>query len=118
MPLHNIHLSLSAEGVGETPHVVNQTALVTKELKVSAVVLEAALSALFNVDLATKGREAPVLGDDDLLAAGELVLGAAEGFNGCGAVSISCSDAQQDLADVDTGDEAVGLAKGTTHSGL
>jgi len=80
--------------------------------------LEATLGALGNVVLAAKGSEAPVLGNDDLLAAGELVLRAAESFDGCGAVGVAGSDAQENLADVDAGDETVGLAEGSTHTGL
>ena len=48
------------------------------------------LLALGDVLLATERGEAPVLADDDLLAAGELVLAAAEGFDGGGAVCIAC----------------------------
>lgn len=52
------------------------------------------------------------------MAAGELVLRAAEGFDGSSTVGISCSDAQNDLTNVDTGDGAVRLAESTTHTGL
>lgn len=31
---------------------------------------------------------------------------------------VTSADGEQDLADVDTGDEAVGLAEGTAHAGL
>jgi len=92
--------------------------VVTKELHVRTVGLEVATTALRNVLLAAKGCEAPVLGDDDLLAAGELVLRPAEGFNGGGTVGISGSDTQENLADVDTGNLAVGLSESTTHTGL
>jgi hypothetical protein len=97
MPIHPSHvfqlflplssnLSLGLECIGEALHVVGKFALVAEELDVGAVVLEAALGALSDVLFAAEGCEAPVLGDDDLLAAGELVLGSAEGFNGGGAV--------------------------------
>jgi hypothetical protein len=115
---HTHPLSLGLESVGEAPHVLGQVALVAQELDVSAVVLEAALGALGNVVLAAERREAPVLGDDNLLAAGELVLGAAEGFDGGGTVGVTGSHGKEDLANVDAGDEAVGLAKGTAHSSL
>jgi len=42
--------------------------------------------ALSDILLTAEGRETPVLGDDNLLAAGEFVLGAAESLNGCSAV--------------------------------
>jgi hypothetical protein len=85
LPLSS-NLSLGLECVGEALHVLGQVALVAEKLNVGAVVLEAALGALGDVLFAAKGCEAPVLGNDDLLAAGELVLGSAEGFNGGGAV--------------------------------
>jgi hypothetical protein len=80
------NLRLGLESIRETTHVLLQVALVAQELDVCAVVLESALSTLGNVFLAAERCEAPVLGDNDLLAAGELVLGSAEGFNGGGAV--------------------------------
>lgn len=52
--------------------------MVGKELDVSTIDLDAAGSLALEVLLAAEGSEAPVLGDDDLLAAGELVLSAAE----------------------------------------
>jgi len=117
-PLFFSNLSLGLEGIGETPHVLGQVALVAEELNVGAIVLEATLGALGDVLLAAEGCEAPVLGDDDLLATGELVLRSAEGFDGGSAVGISGSDAQKNLANVDTSNETVGLAKCSTHSCL
>ncbi len=52
--------------------------MVGQELDISTIDLDAASSLLLQVLLAAQGGEAPVLGDDDLLAAGELVLGATE----------------------------------------
>jgi len=80
--------------------------------------LEPSLTTLLNVLLTGKRGEAPVLRGNDLLAAGELVLGAAEGFDGSGTVIITGADREDDLANVDAGDETIGLSKGTTHSGL
>ena len=79
-------LSLSDESVGETLHVEGETALVGKELDVGTIDLDAASSLLLKVLIAAKRGEAPVLGDDDLLATGELVLGATEGLESVGAV--------------------------------
>lgn len=56
--------------------------MVAKELDVGTVDLDAAGSLLLEVLLAAEGGKAPVLGDNDLLAAGELVLRAAEGLEG------------------------------------
>jgi hypothetical protein len=72
------HSTLSAEGIRETPHVVLQVAVVGKELDVGTIVENAASSLLLQVLLAAQGGEAPVLRDDDLLPARELVLRAAE----------------------------------------
>lgn len=131
------------EGLGEALHVLLQVAVVGQELHVGTVHLDTASSLLLQVLLATERGEAPVLGDDDLLATGELVLGSAEGLEGGGTVwlwyvsrgsgatslgrsgrekfartGVTSTDRHDDLADVDTGDSAVGLAPGTTHTSL
>jgi hypothetical protein len=93
--------------------------------------LEATLSTLGNVLLTAEGCEAPVLGNDDLLAARELVLRSAEGFDGGGSVWFSCkisdcgrrydlrmriltgitgANTQEDLANVDASYKTVWLA--------
>ena len=79
------HLSLLLESLGEAAHVVLESTLVAEELNVSTVDPDLALLALLDVLLAAKGGETPVLGDDDLLATGELVLGATESLNDVGA---------------------------------
>ena len=89
-----------------------------QELDVAAVLAELALLAQTNVLLAANRGEAPVLGDNDLLATGELVHGAAESLDGGRAVGVTGTDRQDDLANVHPGDRVVGLAKGTTHTGL
>jgi len=92
--------------------------MVAEELHVRTVGLEVAVVALSNVLFATQRGEAPVLRDDDLLAARELVLGAAECFDGGGAMIVSGSHTEDDLTNVHTSNLAVGLAKSTTHAGL
>lgn len=47
-----------------------------------------------------------------------LVLGAPESLNGSGTEGVPCPDGQDDLADVDTRNETVGLAESTTHTRL
>ena len=71
------HLSLG-ESLGETLHVVLERAVVGEELNVSTIDLDAASSLLLQVLLAAQRGKAPVLGDDDLLSARELVLGSSE----------------------------------------
>lgn len=60
--------------------------MVGKELDVSTIDLDAASSLLVEVLLTTERSEAPVLGDNDLLAAGELVLGSSESLKSNGTV--------------------------------
>lgn len=60
--------------------------MVGKELDVSTVDLDAASSLLVEVLLAAEGGEAPVLGDNDLLATRELVLGSSESLESDSAV--------------------------------
>lgn len=74
------------EGIGEAADVLGQVAVVGKELDVGTINLDAAGSLLLEVLLTTEGSEAPVLGDNDLLATGELVLRAAEGLKSDGTV--------------------------------
>jgi hypothetical protein len=52
------------------------------------------------------------------LATGELVLRTAEGLDGGSAVCVTSADGEDDLANVDTGDGAVGLTESTTHTSL
>jgi hypothetical protein len=81
-----IPLSLRLESVGETADVALQRTVVGKELDVSTVDLDTAGSLLVEVLLTSERSEAPVLGDNDLLSARELVLGSAESLEGNGAV--------------------------------
>ena len=92
--------------------------MATQELDVGTVLEELALLAELDVLLTTDRSETPVLGDNDLLATGELVGGAAHGLDGGSTVGVTSADGQEDLADVHTGDESVGLTEGTTHTGL
>lgn len=70
------------------------------------------------VVLAVDVGEAPLLGDDDFLATGELVAGTAEGLDDDGLVALLGAHGKDDLPDVDTGDGAVGLAPRPTHASL
>lgn len=82
----SLRLSLSLERIREAAHVVLERSLVPQELHVGTVHPDAALLALGDVVGAVERREAPLLGDDDLLAARELVLRAAESLDGGGTV--------------------------------
>jgi hypothetical protein len=83
-------LSLLLKRLRETTHVVLEWALLPQKLHVRTIDAELTGLAALNVLLATQRCEAPVLGDDDLLAAGELVLAAAEGLDGGGTVYKFC----------------------------
>lgn len=111
-------LSNALVGLGEALHVLLDKTVTTQELDVGTVLLELALLAELDVLLTADGGEAPVLGDNDLLATRELVGGATHGLDGGGAVGVTGADGQEDLADVHTGDNTVGLTEGTTHTGL
>lgn len=65
--------------------------MVGQELNVSTIDLDATSSLLLQVLLAAKRGEAPVLGDNDLLATGELVLRAAEGLESSSLVCFGLS---------------------------
>ena len=80
-----LHLNLG-ESLREALDVALEVAVVGEELHVGTVDLDAAGGLLLQVLLATQRGEAPVLGDDDLLETGELVLGWAEDLEGVGAV--------------------------------
>jgi hypothetical protein len=67
---HN--LSLLRESIGEAAHVLFKVALVAEKLDVGTIDLDLALLALLDVLLTTERGEAPVPGDNDLLATGEL----------------------------------------------
>ena len=72
------------------------------------------LEVLLTVDV----REAPLARNDDFLATGELVPGAAESLLDNSGVRVLCTDGKDDLADVHTSDGAVWLAPSATHTGL
>lgn len=57
-----------------------------QELHIAAIDAELASLALLDVLVAVERSETPLLGNDDLLATWELVLRAAEGLDGGGAV--------------------------------
>lgn len=132
-------LSRVLESLWEPPHVVLERTLVAEELNVGAVDADLAGLALGDVVVTAERSETPVLGDDDLLATWELVLGTTESLDGSGAVCekivsrtiptalalgfdkltrVTSADGQNDLANVDTSDETVWLAESTTHTGL
>lgn len=102
----------------EAPDVLLDQAVLAVELHVGTVHLDTAFLAQLDVLLTAQRREAPVLRHNDLLATRELVHGAAQSLDSDRTVGVTGADRQKDLADVHTSHGAVGLAEGTTHTGL
>jgi hypothetical protein len=98
--------------------VLREGTLLGQVLDVATIGLEAASSTSGEVLLAGELGEAPLLGDDDLLATGELELGTAERLEDNGLVVILGTDREDDLTNVNASSSTHGLTVGTTHSGL
>ena len=91
---------------------------VPQELNICAIDQNTTLLLELNILVTSQRCKAPVLADNDLLTARELVHRSSKCFNGGGTAGISGADREENLADVDTGDCAVWLAPGTSHTGL
>jgi hypothetical protein len=98
--------------------VGHEGSLGAEDLAVSSVLLDLALLLELQVLSAVDTSETPSAGDVDLLTSGELELGTTEALNGVRNVLLEGADGHEDLSDVNTGDQAVGLSEGTTHTGL
>ena len=81
-------LSRLLESSWETADVVGELSVVAQELNVSTIDENLSGGLLLHVLLTAEWGEAPVLGDNDLLASWELVLGTAESLEGSGAVYV------------------------------
>jgi hypothetical protein len=68
------------ECIRELLHVLFEVTVVGKELHVGTIDLDTAGVLLLQVLLTAEGSKAPVLGNNDLLSARELVLRSAEGL--------------------------------------
>jgi hypothetical protein len=85
---------------------------------VATVVSDLAGSTSLNKFFASQLGETPVAGDNDLLLTRELVLAASESLNNNSLVAVLGADREDDLSNVDTGNETVGLTESTTHTSL
>ena len=92
--------------------------LVLDHLGVDTVENDLALALELEVLLPLEGSETQLVGEDDLLPAGELVLGAAEGLDDVGLGVVLGTDREEDLTDLDASDATSGLTEGTTHTSL
>ena len=77
---------LCLESLWEPPDIALNRPMVPQELHIRPVDQQLPSGTLLEVFFAAQRGEAPILADDDLLAAREFVLRAAEGFDGCCAV--------------------------------
>jgi len=89
-----------------------------RETDVVATVQQAALGLVLLVLSVAELGEAPLVGDDDVLATRELETGTTQSLHDVSLVGLLGAHGQDDLADVDTGDSAIRLAVGTTHTSL
>jgi len=87
-------------------------------LNVAAVRDDAAGITSLLVLRASQLGETPLVRDQELLAAGKLVLGATQSLNDDSLVGVLSADGNQGLANGDTGNGAVRLTESTTHTGL
>jgi len=98
--------------------VLLQRALRPDELNVGTILDDALVLLQLLVLLLVDIGEAPLLGDDDLLTAGELVAGTTKSLLNDRGVGVFASYGQQDLTNVDTSDGTVRFTPSTTHAGL
>jgi hypothetical protein len=102
----------------EALDVLLDIALVSQELNICTVDQNTTLLLQPYILLPSQRGETPVLADNDLLSAGELVHRSSQGLDGGGAMAIKSADGKKDLANVDTSNGSVWLAPSATHSGL
>jgi len=88
------------------------------ELDTDTVSENAATLATLEEVLAETLGETPETGGVDLLATGNLVLGATKGLEGVDRHILATTDGTENLANLDAGDGTVGLTPGTTHTSL
>jgi len=104
-------------GVDDAVGLIEAALRVHLDTKV-ALRLDAASLLEGEVLVAVVVGEAPLAGDNNLLAAGELVLGAAEGLEDVLGDRVLTTDGEENLTNLDAGGKTLGLTKGTTHTGL
>ena len=110
-----IFTSLVADDVGGG--LVERAAAVDV-LDVDAVLDKPALVPLLDVLVAVPLGEAPLRGPDDAEHTGKLGGATPEGLLNVDGGRLPAPHGHDDLADLDPGGEALGLAVGTTHAGL
>lgn len=111
-----LYLSRDTVVIGELGKRLGQRTLLGEELDVSTVLLDLAVLSSGHVLLSVEVGETPLLGDDNLLLAGELVSASSQTLDDGGLVVVLGSDGDQNLANVDTGGKTGGLTPGTSHT--
>lgn len=102
--------------IGELGKRLGQRTLLGEELDESSVLLDLSVLSSGHVLLSVEVGETPLLGDDDLLLAGELVSASSQTLDNGGLVVVLGSDGDQNLANVNTGGKTGGLTPGTSHT--
>lgn len=106
---------LGSDGLVE---IVLQGSLLTEVLDVTTIILETASSTGIEVVLTRELGEAPLFGNNDLLATSKLEFCTTKGLDDNGLVCILGTDREDDLTNVDTGSCTHGFSIGSTHSCL
>ena len=91
----------SLERSWESSHVLLNWALVSQELYICTINQDAAFLLQLDILVSSQRCEAPVLADNNLLAAREFVHRSSKSFDSSSTVGVSSSDGEKDLANVD-----------------
>jgi len=92
--------------------------MVVDQAAVSTIGYEASLLAESRVLFTVELGESPLFGDHDLLLSGELEGSTASSLDDVLGHVVLAANGEDDLSNLHTGHDTVGLAKGTTHSSL
>jgi hypothetical protein len=92
--------------------------VVVDKLDVGSIGNKASVLAELGILLAVELGESPLLGDDDLLPSRELEGSAAGGLHDVLGHVVLAADREDDLTNLHTSHDTVGLSEGTTHSSL
>lgn len=106
------HLSRHVPGIG------GEGTMVIDNTDVGSVGDQATLLAKSSVLFTVELGESPFLGDNNLLLSRELEGSTAGGLKNMLGHSILATDGEDDLSNLDTGNNTVGLSESTTHSSL
>merc|ERR1712107_607592 len=82
--------------------VFRKLTLLRDKLDVTTIGLDETLRTSFDVFGTVQGSETPLLGDNDLLLTGELVLTTSQSFNDNSSVGFLGTNGEDDLTNVDT----------------